>query len=491
MSAKLRDTLATILTGYLIVGLVVVLVVPGGRLPASGSTSHSPPSSPVTTVLDPRAPTPASQTAAAASPAASSPTIPESTTTVQRYGLPNTPHVQYRYTALSDPMLPLYQTEPFLNRISATGGWGSFNSSAPAPVIAVIDTGFALDHEDLQSRWDGTQGTSSWTGWDFVDNDNNPMAGRTDPNGSAVFHGTMTAGLAGLLDPRAKIMPLQALSDEGVGYTDTIAAAVQYAANNGANIISLSLGTSEDDPYLHQEIDYAISKGVLVVAAAGNNGCNCLSYPADYPEVLSVGASDQNDNLASFSSYGANLDVLAPGVDGDVCSSIYTATNATSAYSCGYSGTSFSTPIVSSLASLLLEENPGLSPPEIITTIEQNADQVAGMDGQSHTLMYGYGRVDVAKAMAAVNSADEESYGATANSTCVGFPSATCDIHLVGPGNQVVDLGQQSLGDSGAADYSWSATGLGLAAGSWQMITTLTAAGDTITLPTRTVSLSW
>jgi subtilisin family serine protease len=459
-------------------------------------------------------------------------------------GLPTYPHPQYKYTALSGglPSGPLYSMEPFLNRISAPAGWAAATATNPAPIIAVIDTGFALNHQDLVNRWDTNPGEmgatnsegptpncisqaltpnkscnnldndgngypSDWRGWDFVDNDNNPMAGVTDPNGSGVFHGTMTAGLAALLNPNARIMPLQALSDEGVGYTDEIAAAVKYAADNGANVISLSLGSSSDDPYLHQEIDYAISKGVLVVAAAGNSGCNCLSYPAAYPEVLSVGATDANDNLASFSSYGSNLDVVAPGTAGDVCSAFYTSTNSTSAYSCGYSGTSFATPLVSSLAALLDQQEPGLTPPELIAAITQSADKVAGMDGQYDSLQYGYGRIDVAKAVAEVSirapggqalnkqMISLSSSGSTTSpqmeTTCTGVPGASCDITLTGPSNQIVDLGQQTLDPTyGGTLYSWNAATLGLATGLWTITTTETYLGQTTTLSTQTLLIT-
>ena len=387
-----------------------------------------------------------------------------------------------------------------MNRISAPGGWAAATATNAAPTIAVIDTGFALNHEDLVNRWTTDQ-------WDFVHNDSSPMAGTDDPNGAAVFHGTMTAGLAGLLDANSKIMPLQALNDDGVGYTDEIAAAVTYAADNGAKVISLSLGSSSDDPYLHQQIDYAISKGAVVVAAAGNGGCNCLSYPAAYPEVLSVGATNANDTLASFSSYGSNLDVVAPGTAGDVCSSFYTATNAINAYSCGYSGTSFATPMTASLAAMLLQEEPGLTPPEVIAAITQSADKVADMGGQYDSLTYGYGRIDVARAIAQVALAvpdgqvlNKQSISLSSTNpttspqmetTCVGVPGATCDMTLVGPVGQTIDLGQQTLdAQYGGALYSWNAATLGLTPGQWTITATQTDFGQTTSLPPVALTIS-
>ncbi|HUC20974.1 MAG TPA: S8 family serine peptidase, partial [Candidatus Polarisedimenticolaceae bacterium] len=225
------------------------------------------------------------------------------------------PRPQYEYRALLTSSGPLYSNQPFLNRIAATAAWQTFANTNSAPVIAVIDTGFALDHDTLKNRW-----STDKPGWDFVHNDSDPRAGTTNPNGAAVTHGTLTAGLASILNPNARLMPLQALSDEGIGYTDGVGAAIRYAADNGADVISLSLGSDTDDPYLQQQVDYAIAKGVVVLAAAGNDGCDCMVYPARYPEVIAVGASTNANTTASFSSYGANLDVLAPGTAGDVCS---------------------------------------------------------------------------------------------------------------------------------------------------------------------------
>jgi thermitase len=477
---------------------VVVFVSPTGH---SGSQTKQP-SSPAPKVQT----TPANL--AEVTPVASLITSAKSTTLAsvttsadvameQKYGLPTYSHPQYTYHALmSAPTGTLYTDDAaFLNRISAPGAWTKFSNTNAAPVIAVIDTGFALNHQALVGRWNGTQGTSSWLGWDFIDNDNNPMAGRTYSNGTGVFHGTMTAGLAGLLNPNAKLMPLQALDDNGDGTTDTVAAAVHYAADNGANIISLSLGSSVDDSYLHQQIDYAIAKGVTVVAAAGNDGCNCLSYPANYPEVLSVGASTSTDTTATFSSYGSNLDVIAPGTASDVCSSFYTSGNATSAYSCAYSGTSFSTPITSGLVSLLIQQYPGLAPPTIISLIERSAYKTTAMGSQNFTIQQGYGRIDVAKAMGYVTipspqgelankgtyslSASSLQAGPVGDTTCVGVPGTTCSIVLTGPSSQTVNLGTQTLDAYGGAEFSWNAATLSLAVGQWTVTAFWTDNGQT------------
>ncbi len=460
--------------------------------PVETTVKKAPPPPPVATVSTSVQTTP-SQIKLASSPVNSTVALEE------RYGLPTYPHPQYTYHAMmSAPTGILYSdNSSFLSRISTTTAWSKFNNTNKPPVIAVIDTGFALNHEALVNRWDGTQGNANWLGWSFVYNNNDPMAGLTYPNGTGVFHGTMTAGLAGLIDPNAILMPLMALDDNGSGTTDQVAAAVKYAADNGANIISMSLGSSVDDPYLHQQIDYAIGKGVTVIAAAGNDGCNCLSYPADYPEVIAVGASNADDTTASFSSYGANLDVMAPGTAGDVCSSFYTSTNALNAYSCSYSGTSFSTPITSGMISLLLQQYPGLSPGTVQAIVDASADKTAAMGGSNFTLQQGYGRIDVAKALSLVTIpppqgelANKSSYslsastlqaGPAGDTTCVGVPGTTCSVTLTGPSNQTVSLGSQTLDTNGGAEFTWNASTLGLTTGNWTVTATWTDNGQTTT----------
>lgn len=347
---------------------------------------------------------------------------------------PGDGHTNYPYVAFGSVNDPLYPQQWDLAKVNAPSAWDK--STGQGVVIAVIDTGFDFNHQDLAGQWwtnpgetgpttqegpapnctsrglpldkscnnlddDGDGYVDDWRGWDFANNDNDPSVGTTDPSSSAAFHATFVSGLIAAIGNNgtgiaglsygAKIMPLEALTDDGTGYTDQVAAAVKYAADHGANIINLSLGSTYDDSYLHQEIDYAISKGVTVVAASGNDGCDCVAYPANYPEVIAVGATDANDNLASFSNYGANLDLTAPGVN--VCSTYWTAANPTSGYSCGGSGTSFSTPLVSAAVALIISLNPGVSPDQIGTVLT-HAAKVSAMSGQNTTQQFGYGRLD-------------------------------------------------------------------------------------------------
>lgn len=315
-----------------------------------------------------------------------------------------------KYSALfefstQDTIYPQWYT----SAINADDSWNDTTGSS-STTVAVIDTGFALNHEDLTGRWaDG--------GYDFYNNDDDPSAGATNPNGSGVSHGTMVAGLVGAtgdngvgvasVNWRTKILPLQVLSDNGYGWTDDVAAAVSYATSQGVDVINMSLGSSAGDPVLKAAIDNAVSSGVTVVAAAGNcggtnyayQGCSYrgqISYPAKYSNVIAVGATDSNNNMASFSSYGPEVDIVAPG-SGAIRSTMWTLANQTSAYNSILSGTSFSSPIIAGIAALQAGEYPGISPSEIKKNLISSAQKVGGMRGNFYTNYYGYGLVDVYK----------------------------------------------------------------------------------------------
>lgn len=318
---------------------------------------------------------------------------------------------QQKYTALLTPNDPIYP-QWYTDKISAPAAWDVTTGSSSI-VVADIDTGFALSHEDLVGRW-------AAGGKDFVHNDNDPSVGTTNPNGFGASHGTETAGLIGATGNNAKgvaainwgarILPLQALDDNGEGTTTDVASAVHYAVDQGAKVINMSLGATEPDPILKAELDYAQSHDVMVVAAAGNcgspssyflNGCSTVGqmiYPANYPQVVAVGATDSNDARASFSSYGPNLDVVAPG-SGSLRATTWSPSNQTSLYSTGLDGTSYSSPIVAGLAALYRGYKPGASSNETINAITNNADKVSGMAGQNFTNDYGFGRVNASRVL--------------------------------------------------------------------------------------------
>ena len=158
-------------------------------------------------------------------------------------------------------------------------------------------------------------------------------------------HGTMVAGILAVMAPDAMIMPLRAFDDKGCGTTYNIAKAVKYAVSHGAQVINMSFGISGQTQTLKKTIGEAVNAGVTVVASAGNGNMAVPQYPAAYPGVLGVAATNLTDVKASFSNYGSTIFVSAPG------------SNIVSAYPGGYyaelSGTSFSAPMVAAEAALL------------------------------------------------------------------------------------------------------------------------------------------
>ena len=292
--------------------------------------------------------------------------------------------------------------------IAMDQAWNIEGSSGSTYItIAVIDTGVDYEHEDLSSKiWTSPQG---YRGYDFVNNDNDPL----DDNG----HGTHVSGIAAAatnngtgiagVSINSKIMALKILNSDGEGYEADEAEAILWAVRNGARVINLSLG---DDEYSSVEADacaYAFDKGVFIAAASGNDNTPYISYPAGLSTAFSVGASSSSGNRATFSNYGPNLDVLAPGVG--ILSTV-PDTNPGGAPNdpwdiwdaSGYSsetGTSMACPFVAGLASIVLSIRPDYGPGDVAEAIRRS-----GSDYPSFTNERGYGVINANTCIANLNA---------------------------------------------------------------------------------------
>lgn len=215
--------------------------------------------------------------------------------------------------------------------------------------IAVIDSGCDMTHKDLQTRIIG--------GRNFTTEDNKNIDKYQDYNGHGTHVcGTIAAsnnnyGVIGVA-PDAKLMILKALDKNGLGSMKGIIDAINFAISQRVDIISMSLGTSEDIPQLHQAIKKAVDSNILVVCAAGNEGDSRVaidefSYPAGYNEVISVGAVDYSKSAARFSNSNKEVDLVAPGVN--IISTFLNGKYET------LSGTSMATPHVTGALALLIE----------------------------------------------------------------------------------------------------------------------------------------
>lgn len=197
--------------------------------------------------------------------------------------------------------------------------------------------------------------------------------------GRARGHGTFVAGVIRRAAPDAKIMPVRVLNDDGRGSTAQVAEGIRWAVKHGADVINMSLHTPADTRVLREAVAYALGKGVVLVAAYGNEGQNNpTAFPADYPGVISVMATDQNDRRAAFSNYGRAGVVAAPGVN--IISAYPTAM-----YAVG-SGTSYAAPWVAGQAALLREAHPDAAPSQISRLIERTSDDVSAANGGARTV---------------------------------------------------------------------------------------------------------
>ncbi len=199
-------------------------------------------------------------------------------------------------------------------------------------------------------------------------------------------HGTMVAGILAVMAPDAMIMPLRAFDDKGCGTTYNIAKAVKYAVSHGAQVINMSFGISGQTQTLKKTIGEAVNAGVTVVASAGNGNTAVPQYPAAYPGVLGVAATNLTDVKASFSNYGSTIFVSAPG------------SNIISGYPGGYyaelSGTSFSAPMVAAEAALLRS----LKTSGWKNSIAAGVDNINALN-PAYIGQLGTGRIDLLKAL--------------------------------------------------------------------------------------------
>ncbi|HLC22165.1 MAG TPA: S8 family peptidase [Candidatus Nanoarchaeia archaeon] len=247
--------------------------------------------------------------------------------------------------------------------------------------VCVVDTGIDQDHPDLQANIVGGKNfvakgvTVDPNKWD-------------DDNG----HGTHVAGTVAAVDntigvigvaPQASLLAAKVLDRTGSGYLSGVIAGIDYCVSSGADVISMSLGTSSDVQAMHDAVDAAYAQGVLLVAAAGNDYGGAVSYPAAYSSVIAVSATDSTDALASFSSVGPEVELAAPGVS-------VLSTWKGGGYNT-ISGTSMATPHVSGVAALAIEANPTLTNVEIRALLQSTADDLGAVGRDTS---FGYGLVD-------------------------------------------------------------------------------------------------
>ncbi len=295
------------------------------------------------------------------------------------------------------PNDPLYLSQWGLNMIDAPQAW-DVTLGSPTITVAVVDTGVWYTDSDIgPNMWNNLDGTH---GYNFLNNTEYPLD--SDSSGGT-YHGTGVSGVIAAVTnngidiagvAQVRIMALEALGTNGEGTSTNTSAAITWAADHGARIINLSLGTNTTligPTDISTAINYAWSKGALIIAAAGNSGSNSLDYPASLPNVVSVASVDPTKSLSSFSNYGTGLSISAPGRQ------IYTLSGAGNPPH-ELSGTSLATPFVSGVAGLILSLEPTLTNVELWNVLNQTAVSPTG--GYSTT--YGWGIVNAWNAINAL-----------------------------------------------------------------------------------------
>ncbi|MAF13880.1 MAG: hypothetical protein CMI53_03235 [Parcubacteria group bacterium] len=348
----------------------------------------------------------------------------------------------YLFTITAFPNDPDYTLQWYLSEINARNMWSQDllirqqETITYQPTIAILDTGVDLDHPDLVDKiWvnnseiagdnidnDNNGYIDDINGWDFIDSDADPNPSFSDGyNADAVKHGTIVAGVAaasvhnvkGIAGSSwfSKVMPLRVLDSNGSGDVFSVVQAIDYAIDNGADVINMSFVGSGFNNFFLATVRKAFDNDILVVAAAGNtdpqaNGINLdfnKSYPVCYDdsENILIGVASVGSNLAksSFSNYGDCIDIVAPGENIYAAQVYEEGVSGFTKYYDGYwSGTSLSAPMVSGVLATIKGLRPGFSADEIRDFILETAKDISSHN-PAYLTKLGSGLIDGGKAL--------------------------------------------------------------------------------------------
>ncbi|MCW3052816.1 MAG: Subtilase family [Chthonomonadales bacterium] len=294
---------------------------------------------------------------------------------------------QFIFGADRNPGLYAYVTQPTSSLIHYGATAKHYNGAGV--LVAVLDTGVSTRNPLLALH--------VTKGWNFVNGNSNTddSPSGIDSNGNGIAdedagHGTMVAGLINRYAQGATILPVKVLNSDGAGNLLNIVQGIRYAVSKGAKVINMSVGTPKNSPLLRNAIKDAWAAGVIVITAAGNDNTFNKQFPAGDNITIAVGSLDANNVKASFSNYGAWVDVVAPGVG--LPSTFWNGGYA------AWSGTSFSAPLVTAEAALIISARPNWTATKVRARIKNQADSVDLLN-LPYTGLLGAGIIDMDQAL--------------------------------------------------------------------------------------------
>lgn len=294
-----------------------------------------------------------------------------------------------------------------------TKAWDLARGSSSV-IVAIVDSGIDDAHPDLAGQT--TPGVSI-VGGSTIDTSGHGeyVAGTV---GETANNGIGAAGYCWT----CKLMPVK-VTTSGSAYDSDLASGITWAADHGARVINVSYAGTSASSTLNSAVSYATSHGAIVVAAAGNAGCNCVNYPAGSPGAIAVAASDQADNLMTYSDWGSWVQVAAP--TGDITTWLKDpSTGAPYGYG-PVGGTSISSPVVAGIIGLMLSYNPTATAEQIKSALFSSTDPITGVSQNGTPVSVKYGRVNAYKALLALGGTAAPAPSTTPAPTPTAAPSAS------------------------------------------------------------------